>query len=363
MARSGITYHQVAEAIETIVASGKTPTIEGIRHELKTGSNSTIMTHFKRWKGQQDGISLLAQKEQLPLELVAALKGIWQQVIDKAEIKINTIQEESALAITEVNAEFEKLQQEYAQKAQAYQTLNEENQRLLSEKETLESLHQTATLELATCREREKGFEPQLHEKEIRIQEFRDQAKHIQDNLEHYRQSAHEQRLADQARFSEQTHQLEHTIAKLNGSITHVQNENKESLRYSERLNTENSTLKTQIEEVTNQYAILENQFEKTNKALLEATIAQEQQDKAYKKLETQLEKNQQETLDVKLKHAGLLEKVEMLTSTTHELTEQNKLLSHDKWILAQEKSQILGQLKQLRELRSTPVRKIKDLT
>ncbi|CAM4456434.1 MAG: Chromosome partition protein Smc [Legionellaceae bacterium] len=348
MARSGITYLQVAQAAETIVASGKTPTIEGIRQALKTGSNSTIMTHFKRWKGQQDGISLLAQKEQLPMELVAALKGIWQQVIDQAEIKINTIQEESALAIGEVNAEFEKLQQEYKQKVQAFQALNEENQRLLSEKETLGSLHQTATLELATYCEKEKGLVQQLQEKEERIKEFREQIKKVQDNLEHYRQSAHEQRLADQARFSEQTHQLEQTIAKLNGSITHLQNENKESLRYSERLNTENSTLKTQLEEVTNHYTEIKNRFEKTNKALLEATITQEQHDKSYEKLETQLEKSQQEVLDLKLKQAGLLEKVEMLTSTTQALTEQNKLLSHDKWILIQEKAQLLGQLKQL---------------
>ena len=41
MARSGINYHDVAKTAQKIVGQGKAPTIELIRAQLGTGSNST----------------------------------------------------------------------------------------------------------------------------------------------------------------------------------------------------------------------------------------------------------------------------------------------------------------------------------
>lgn len=50
MARPGLTYDQIAQAADALVAQGTKPTLENVRAALGSGSNSTIHTALKRWR-------------------------------------------------------------------------------------------------------------------------------------------------------------------------------------------------------------------------------------------------------------------------------------------------------------------------
>lgn len=53
MARPGVTYHEVSIIAQRLIAAGKNPTIDAIRIELGTGSNSTLGTHLRIFKERQ----------------------------------------------------------------------------------------------------------------------------------------------------------------------------------------------------------------------------------------------------------------------------------------------------------------------
>ena len=95
MARPGVTYLDVSNAAQQLVAAGRTPTIETIRIALGTGSNSTLGAHLRTWKEKQDQTQQIATKENIPQELISVLKGLWERVMNQSEDKIQAIQQET----------------------------------------------------------------------------------------------------------------------------------------------------------------------------------------------------------------------------------------------------------------------------
>ncbi|KJZ03183.1 mucin, partial [Halomonas sp. S2151] len=53
MARTGITYEQVATVADALVGQGEKPSIQRIREQLGTGSPNTIHRHLKAWRATQ----------------------------------------------------------------------------------------------------------------------------------------------------------------------------------------------------------------------------------------------------------------------------------------------------------------------
>ena len=50
MARNGIQYSDVQQAIDALLARGDTPSVQRIRDVLGTGSFTTISDHFRLWQ-------------------------------------------------------------------------------------------------------------------------------------------------------------------------------------------------------------------------------------------------------------------------------------------------------------------------
>ena len=73
MARPGVTYHEVSIIAQRLIAAGKNPTIDAIRIELGTGSNSTLGAHLRTFKERQTQTQQLATKENIPEELIAVI--------------------------------------------------------------------------------------------------------------------------------------------------------------------------------------------------------------------------------------------------------------------------------------------------
>lgn len=72
MARTGITFDQVARHADAMQAEGRNPTIQGLREALGgTGSPNTIHKHLTAWREARP--QAVAQVPKIPAELVAAL--------------------------------------------------------------------------------------------------------------------------------------------------------------------------------------------------------------------------------------------------------------------------------------------------
>ena len=99
MARTGITYNEVAAAIDKIIAGGDDVTIMRIRETLGTGSPNTIHRYLTEWRAAQPQEQTRAVE--LPADLAAALtKEIERQAAEaRSEIKIKLLaaQEEAAV--------------------------------------------------------------------------------------------------------------------------------------------------------------------------------------------------------------------------------------------------------------------------
>lgn len=343
MARPGVTYHEVSIIAQRLIAAGKNPTIDAIRIELGTGSNSTLGAHLRTFKERQTQTQQLATKENIPEELIAVIKGLWERVMNQSEDKIQIIQQETTQDITQLKQEVQSLLQSNANCQQQFQKAKQERDAFSHEKSTLEQLLANSKIEAAAMTEKLSGFEQKVMEKQIRIDELHKQHKQTQANLEHYRTASLEQRTLDQQRFEQQQKLSEQTITQMNQNLTKASEENLMLQKHEQKIIFENENLKSELHKLNAQNEIIisrlsdaQNELAKTTQNLehlQEMQIRFDDQNKILTELQTQYALVQQQLEFEKLK--------------SKEISDQNKDLASEKWILGQEKSQLYGQLKQ----------------
>src|SRR5579872_5537529 len=108
MARPGITKQEVFEAASQLLGQGREPTIADVRQILQTGSNSTIANHLRDWRKEQDGTENLALHSNLPQEVLAMIKGLWERLKQLAEDKCTQLETEQQEKVVSLNREVEK---------------------------------------------------------------------------------------------------------------------------------------------------------------------------------------------------------------------------------------------------------------
>jgi chromosome segregation ATPase len=348
MARPGVTYLDVSNAAQQLVAAGRTPTIESIRIALGTGSNSTLGVHLKTWKSKQDQTQQIATKENIPEELISALKGVWERVMNQSEDRIQTIHQETQQELLQLRQEVQRLQRDNARWQQQHQQTKQERDSIANERLAIEKLLSDTKVEIAALVEKHAGIEQQNHQKQERIDELRQQNQQIQANLEHYRNASLEQRMTDQQRYEQQLKQLEQTIQKSNQELKKVQHDKLMLQQESQRLMFENEGLQRQHNKIIADHESINSKLTDTLSELSKTTQDQQHWQKACKTIEGKWDEQNQSFIDLKTQHATLLQQSEALRAEVKDLRDQNKLLAHEKWELGQEKAQIYGQLKQL---------------
>lgn len=108
MARQGVTYAEIAAAANQLLGQGRNPTIEQIRLILGTGSSTTIAAHLKTWKENQAGNGLISAKENIPNELIAMVKGLWERILAISDEKLKTITANYQSSLADIQEELEK---------------------------------------------------------------------------------------------------------------------------------------------------------------------------------------------------------------------------------------------------------------
>jgi hypothetical protein len=108
MSRPGVTYHDIVTATNQLKEEGKNITIENIRAFLGTGSIGTINKYLKQWRETQESRHKIASKENLPENLVALIKGLWEEIISQSTERFNPIEETYKREIAELKVELSK---------------------------------------------------------------------------------------------------------------------------------------------------------------------------------------------------------------------------------------------------------------
>src|SRR5690349_6279495 len=134
MARPGITYNEVALSAQQLIAAGKNPTIDAIRIQLGTGSNSTLGNHLRTFKERQTQTEQIASKEHLPEVLIATLKGLWEGVIQQPDEKIAAVTQETETAVKDLKEQLLLLSEDNAQLKQSLHALKLEKDSIFHEK-------------------------------------------------------------------------------------------------------------------------------------------------------------------------------------------------------------------------------------
>lgn len=348
MARPGISYTDVEKIAHNLQGQGHIPTIERIRQLLGTGSSGTIATHLRTWKARQDETYRIASKEKLPEELVALLKGLWERVIDQADQKIEALKTSQTKTQQESQQQYVALEKNYQQLQRQHQQSEQTLKLTLQEKDGLAQAVLQYQKQQIALEADAKQFEVRLDEKQTQLNELQRLNQQIQQNLEHYRESVREQRLKEQQQYEQQIKQFEQTHRYL--------------LQDNHDLKKSLATQQITSEQLSKDHQQLQQQYYQT-KASLEAQTQQLQN------LTNENESQKQQTVETKTQYDALVGKTnqqqELLVITQQQLellkqkysdkekqcnnlSDQNKQLSHEKWILEQEKNQSFSQIKQL---------------
>lgn len=354
MARHGVTYDDVISAANSLKGEGKSVTIESVRRFLGTGSAGTVNQHLRRWKEAQASTQKIASKENLPEGLISLVKGLWEGVLAQSTEQFSPIEANYQQEISELKAELEKYRSNNQRWQKMFNQWQQEKASLANEKLTLEQALEFAHKENQSLHGKYDGLLQQLQEKQERVEELHRLHQQTQANLEHYRESAREQRMLDQQQFENEKQQLQSELKFLKEQLVMQQR------KYSE-LHQEHQLKERSYAELAHQHhqAIQSVNDLKFTVDELEKESARQQQTShhwqhQFKELNTKFENTLTELMssqsEIKILNNQLIDISQLL----RDAQDQNKLMANEKLGLIQEKASLEGQLKQMQKSLTT---------
>ena len=191
MARTGIEYKDVERSARRLFSQGITPSVQRVRNELGTGSNTTIAKHLNTWRESFSESRSPALPESVPEDLMNPLDDFWSTAVAKAESNYQKYKEDLEVKLSAMDAErlqaIECLNSQTQENALLTREL-EEAQTALQElertfcstegengilKKELEKSHQVNEQMMATVMEQQQSFNGALskldetHQEEI----------------------------------------------------------------------------------------------------------------------------------------------------------------------------------------------------
>ncbi len=278
MARTGITYHEVANAIATLQGMQKNPTVDNIRDELGTGSKSTIARLLREWKSKNGMTN--TNEEGIPNELQQLIRGLWEKTQSDADEKIKTHQLEADAQISEAKNNVALTQQQNALLHAEIKTLSDKLTEQTNNAEALKNTIHQAENEKSKLLERISMLESQNLNNKNENDRLHQLLKNTQENLTHYQNAIQQQR-------QEQTLTLEKIRHESEMKIGHLQNQldklSQEKIQFethcahlentNEKLTSDNEKLQQQKHDVEMSYqrlTIINTQLEQSNRDMMQ---------------------------------------------------------------------------------------------
>jgi len=351
MARPGVTYQDIAAAINELNGQGKNITIENIRLHLGTGSIGTINKYLRQWRELQVSAGKIASKENLPEELVALMKGLWEGVLTQSLQRFEPLEINYQQEITKKKIDLEKFRHNNQRWQKLFNQWQQEKSTLANEKLTLDQALEFSQKENQSLQNKNDGLLKQLQEKQERIDELHRLHKQTQQNLEHYRESVREQRALDQQQHDQQKQQLQMEIKNLSeqlqmsrDKLSSQQQQNLALTQSHSVLEKKHSDFELRNEKLTSKLQEAEKISNENHSASL---LWKNQFNDAKKSLELKTE----QLLNSQAENKSFSLQLEDLKKSLKDMQDQNKLLGFEKWEIIQEKAQLEGRLKQLQEV------------
>lgn len=204
MARAGISYADVADAADRLAADGKNPTVDGVRELLGTGSKSTIAPQLKRWKSEHRKDAAHAELG-LPVELVQALKGVYDQVQEEAARQRDAAIEANTAELADVQAARDRLQQQHDTLREQHDAQTQTLATATARIEELEALVHRQDVDLARLSGDNEGLAQRLADRADEIKSLTQQLAQARDQFERYQEATAHQR-AEERQAAEQRH-------------------------------------------------------------------------------------------------------------------------------------------------------------
>lgn len=350
MGKLGITYEDVAKAAQKVVGRGKQITIETVRLELGTGSNSTIGRHLKDWKGLQDPSQRAQSPDQLPEELTALTKGLWERLAQQAESKIEAFEQATKDEIVQLNEAIQHLNQENNRWQQQHTEIKQERDGLTKEKIAFEEMIKQNQIAEASWKAKEEGLIQKIAEKQGYIEELARQNKQAQRNLEHYQEAALEQRQEEQKKAEAKERELNQAIQQLRIDLE-KQKEDRSILKQGlDQLTFEKGSLQAQLDKMTTHYETTSEKLIEEKQIVVQVRSENEAVKNQLGTTNKKLEGLAEDIITLKTECAIKAQEITIIKEKLEEITEHNRILAQEKWELGQEKAKILGQFKQLNQ-------------
>jgi chromosome segregation ATPase len=85
MSRPGVDYETVKQTAVKLLSQGIAPSVQKIREELGTGSNTTIADHLKVWRDEYAKKTIHHLPANMPKELISTFEVLWQTAMEHAQ--------------------------------------------------------------------------------------------------------------------------------------------------------------------------------------------------------------------------------------------------------------------------------------
>ena len=224
MARAGIYKSEVVRARDKLLALGRHPSIDAIRIELgNTGSKATIHRYLKEIEEEEGGTTgtKVAVSDAIQ-DLVGRLAS---RLHEEADARVNEASARSAAKAQQLTETITALKSE----TQSSHAQLESLQRGLADEkkghtQTRAELNE-ATTECAKLAQEVRDLRERLASEELHRQSLEDKHKHARESLEHFRQSAKEQREQEARKHAQEVQFLQTELGGANKALAIKQHE------------------------------------------------------------------------------------------------------------------------------------------
>lgn len=345
MARTGVTYSEIAEAAAQIEGRGQAATVDSVRQFLCTGSRTTIANHLRAWKSQQTSADISG----IPQELVAMVKGLWDRLQSIADVHVKDIEAETKIKIDEAQQQFEYEKKNSASLQTKIKRIDERNHEQYIQIERLKAEAALLKQQKAKLEAQAAGLKDQLGEQKNENNKLHKINHRIQNHLEQNQAEVLKLRQENTLALEKQRQAFVNEIQQLKSIAQekiqtnhHLEIQFKHSNQHIDELKVEVKELKkvnTNDKLKLNESAIVINNLQSRYDLL----------DKDIRMIKQELKEQNVLNNELERKNAVLNDQITKYEKSLENTSQVIALLRTEKLEIAQEKANLLGQIKQMR--------------
>lgn len=202
MARSGVRYEDVQQAIDQLVSRHETPSVQKIREVLGTGSFTTISEHLREWRAKREANRDLPAPRDMPESLQVLASALWEQAQKDAGEALSHYREEANQRVEAAHTETRAARRE-AEDAQQRESA------LASHLATTEQRLEERSAELARSQSAHQAQQEREAEHSARLEKREEQLAQLQTQKERQAQRHQETLAAQEAQHQQRLTQEE----------------------------------------------------------------------------------------------------------------------------------------------------------